>query len=89
VPFPVVALPNSQSDEVVESHLSQSARKMGHPRSREENKLEDQQLNTLFDYTKFHIGLYATLISGLFGVIAYANEHRSDVLDHLLRYAKW
>jgi hypothetical protein len=50
--------------------------------------MEDQQLSTLFDYTKFHIGLYATLISGLFGVIAYANEHRTHVLKHLLRFAK-
>lgn len=34
--------------------------------------MEDKQLNNLFDYTKFHIGLYTTLVSGLFAIIAYA-----------------
>jgi hypothetical protein len=52
--------------------------------------MEDQRLSTLFDYTKFHIGLYATLTSGLFGVIAFAQEHgENSVLAHLLCYAKW
>jgi hypothetical protein len=36
--------------------------------------MEDQQLNKLFDYTKFHIGIYTTLISGLFAVIAFAHN---------------
>jgi hypothetical protein len=31
--LPAVALPSPQRDGVVESHLSQPARKMGHPRS--------------------------------------------------------
>jgi hypothetical protein len=52
--------------------------------------MEDHRLATLFDYTKFHIGLYATLISGLFGVIAFAHDHENNrVLAHLLTYAKW
>jgi hypothetical protein len=51
--------------------------------------MEDQRLKTLFNYTKFHIGLYATLITGLFGVIAYANEHKDlKVPAHFLTYAK-
>jgi hypothetical protein len=32
-PFPVVALPNPQRDETVESHVSQKMRDMGQPRS--------------------------------------------------------
>jgi hypothetical protein len=51
--------------------------------------MEDQQLSTLFTYTTFHIGLYATLTSGLFVVIAYTHEHLSQTLMPLLPYAKW
>ena len=54
--------------------------------------MDDHQLSTLFDYTKFHIGLYSTLITGLFAIIAFA-MHPSDpngkVLAYLLPYAKF
>jgi len=51
--------------------------------------MPDQRLSTLFAYTTFHIGLYATLTSGLFAIIAYTHEHLSKVLMPLLPYAKW
>ena len=51
--------------------------------------MPDQRLSTLFTYTTFHIGLYATLTSGLFAVIAYANKDLSNALIPLLPYAKW
>lgn len=51
--------------------------------------MEDHQLSILFDYTKFHIGFYATLISGLFAVIAFAaHEKYGPVLRYLMPYAK-
>ena len=50
---------------------------------------EDYQLTRLFNYTTFHIGLYATLITGLFAVIAYATKDPSKGFVHLLPYAKW
>lgn len=51
---------------------------------------EDHQLSTLFDYTKFHIGLYSTLITGLFAIVAFAvDPKKSNVLVYLLPYAKW
>jgi hypothetical protein len=30
----------------------------------------DEQLKTLFDYTKFHIGMYTTLVAAIVGVFA-------------------
>jgi len=30
----------------------------------------DDQLKQLFDYTKFHIGMYTTLVAGIIGVFA-------------------
>ena len=53
--------------------------------------MEDHRLSTLFDYTKFHIGLYATLITGLFAVVAFVESHKRDLagLVQLLPYAKW
>ena len=62
---------------------------------------DDYQLSRLFDYTKFHIGLYTTLITGLFGVVSFAVARASGtpgntiaagdvrVLAHLLPYMKW
>ncbi|MFZ0419116.1 MAG: hypothetical protein WAM04_13540 [Candidatus Sulfotelmatobacter sp.] len=51
--------------------------------------MPDQRLSTLFTYTTFHIGLYATLTSGLFLVIGYTHEHLSQSQLLLLPYAKW
>ncbi len=56
---------------------------------KEKKKMPDQRLSTLFNYTTFHIGLYATLTSGLFAVIAFAHEHLSQSLMPLLPYARW
>jgi hypothetical protein len=50
--------------------------------------MEDQRLSPLFNYTTFHIGLYATLISGLFATIAYTHEPQVETLSCLLPYAK-
>jgi hypothetical protein len=33
----------------------------------------DDQLKQLFDYTKFHIGMYTTLIAGIVGLFTNAN----------------
>jgi hypothetical protein len=36
-----------------------------------------EQLKTLYDYTKFHIGLYGTLLAGFVGVSGFAAGHFS------------
>ena len=46
----------------------------------------DDQLKTLFDYTKFHIGVYITLGSGIAGVLAYEASHTDFSLGC---YARW
>ena len=39
--------------------------------------LQLEQLKTLYDYTKFHIGLYGTLLAGFMGVSGFAAGHLS------------
>lgn len=39
--------------------------------------MEDRRLERLFDYTKFHIGLYMTVGTGLVGLIAAAGDEKS------------
>jgi len=52
--------------------------------------MDDHQLSTLFDYTKFHIGLYSTLITGLFAIIAFAmHDPNGKILVYLLPYARY
>ena len=42
----------------------------------------DEQLKHLFDYTKFHMGMYTTLITAVIGV--FANENlKTGYLKHL------
>jgi hypothetical protein len=36
----------------------------------------DPQLKMLFDYTLFHIGLYTTLVTVLFGLLTFGHEHK-------------
>ena len=43
------------------------------------------QINLLFEYTKFHIGLYASLIAALVGLMKLGRQH---VPSRLLPYLK-
>lgn len=36
----------------------------------------DLRLRMLFDYTIFHIGLYTTLITALFGLMTFGHQHQ-------------
>ena len=50
--------------------------------------MANDQLDRLFDYTKFHIGFYATVITGLFAVIGFAvSNSQQEVLRHILPFA--
>ncbi len=50
--------------------------------------MPNDQLDRLFDYTKFHIGFYATVITGLFAVIGFAvSNSQQQVLSRLLPFA--
>jgi hypothetical protein len=40
----------------------------------------DPRLRTLFEYTLFHIGLYTTLISALFGLLVLSDKFRPVLL---------
>ena len=46
----------------------------------------DDQLKQLFDYTKFHIGMYTTLIAGIIGV--FANETLKGAYSGMVPYIK-
>ena len=46
----------------------------------------DEQLKQLFDYTKFHIGMYTTLIAAIIGV--FANDTLNDSYTGLVPYIK-
>jgi hypothetical protein len=44
----------------------------------------DDQLKQLFDYTKFHIGMYTTLLAGIIGV--FANESLKSAYSGMVPY---
>jgi len=46
----------------------------------------DDQLKQLFDYTKFHIGMYTTLIAGIIGV--FANDDLKETYAALVPFIK-
>jgi hypothetical protein len=46
--------------------------------------MKDEQLNNLFSYTQFHIGLYITLITAIIGV--FANEKLRDSYSNFLPF---
>jgi len=46
----------------------------------------DEQLKHLFDYTKFHIGMYTTLIAAIIGV--FANDDLKLAYTGLIPYIK-
>ncbi|MEI2760729.1 hypothetical protein [Methanothrix soehngenii] len=46
----------------------------------------DDQLKQLFDYTKFHIGMYTTLIAGIIGV--FANDSLKNAYSGMVPYIK-
>ena len=52
-----------------------------------EATMSDERVARLFDYTKFHIGLYMTLGAGLVAVVAAAADEKS-VLRALVSYPK-
>jgi len=39
-----------------------------------------EQLKLLYDYTKFHIGLYGTLIAGLIGILKFGGDFSTTTL---------
>ncbi|HEX8161070.1 MAG TPA: hypothetical protein VF538_04320 [Pyrinomonadaceae bacterium] len=41
--------------------------------------MEKEQVKTLYDYTKFHIGLYSTLITGLIALISFGFGEARDL----------
>ena len=47
----------------------------------------DQRLNQLFDYTKFHIGMYTTLIVGIIGI--FANDNLKQAYVGVIPYVKF
>jgi hypothetical protein len=47
----------------------------------------DDQLKQLFDYTKFHIGMYTTLIAAIIGV--FANDDLKKTYVDLVPYIKF
>jgi hypothetical protein len=47
----------------------------------------DDQLKTLFEYTKFHIGMYTTLIAAIIGV--FANDDLKSAYTGLVPFVKW
>lgn len=47
----------------------------------------DDQLKQLFDYTKFHIGMYTTLIAAIIGV--FANDMLKAKYTRLVPYIKF
>jgi hypothetical protein len=47
----------------------------------------DERLKQLFDYTKFHIGMYTTLIAGIIGI--FANDKLKLVYFGMVPYIKW
>ena len=47
----------------------------------------DDQLKQLFDYTKFHIGMYTTLIAAIIGV--FANEDLKASYCGMVSYIKF
>lgn len=46
----------------------------------------DDQLKALFDYTKFHIGMYTTLIAGIIGI--FANDQLKIAYGGMIPYIK-
>lgn len=48
----------------------------------------DDQLKHLYDYTKFHIGMYTTLLAGIIGLFA-TDSLNSEVYDHMISYLKY
>jgi hypothetical protein len=46
----------------------------------------DDQLKQLFDYTKFHIGMYTTLLAAIVGL--FTNSHAKSQYLHMLPYVK-
>ena len=50
----------------------------------EMTKAMDDQLKQLFDYTKFHIGMYTTLIAAIIGV--FANDSLKAQYEGILPY---
>jgi hypothetical protein len=46
----------------------------------------DDQLKIIFDYTKFHIGMYTTLIAGIIGV--FSNDSFKDHYTGMLPYIR-
>lgn len=54
-----------------------------------ENELADNEFNVarLYDYTKFHIGLYATLVSGLLVFVKFMGEDEPKVFLFLITAA--
>ena len=47
----------------------------------------DDQLKQLFDYTKFHIGMYTTLIAGIVGV--FTNVYGKAQYTPMIGYIQW
>lgn len=50
---------------------------MGAPSLHSDNKSEDKRLDRLYDYTKFHIGIYLSAASGLAALISAASATES------------
>lgn len=46
----------------------------------------DEQLKQLFDYTKFHIGMYTTLVAAIIGV--FANSSLNTQYSNLIPFVK-